>query len=100
MSDHLAADLPARPRPGSCAGSGGNRHRHTARCRSCRAAFTLIEVATTVAILIIVLGLMVSLARQVRKQAGMTLTKDLLRRLDAAMGQYAQRNGGKTPGVT
>jgi type II secretory pathway pseudopilin PulG len=68
--------------------------------RSRRAGFTLIEVATTVAVLIIVLGLMVSLARQVRKQAGMTLTKDLLRRLDLAMGQYAQRNGGKVPAVT
>jgi type II secretory pathway pseudopilin PulG len=65
-----------------------------------RAGFTLIEVATTVAVLIIVLGLMVSLARQVRKQAGMTLTKDLLRRLDAAMAQYAARNGGKVPAVT
>lgn len=65
-----------------------------------RAGFTLIEVATTVAVLIIVLGLMVSLARQVRKQAGMTLTKDLLRRLDLAMGQYAQRNGKKVPAVT
>jgi type II secretory pathway pseudopilin PulG len=73
--------------------------RIAARARR-RAGFTLIEVATTVAVLIIVLGLMVSLARQVRKQAGMTLTKDLLRRLDLAMGQYAQRNGGKGPAVT
>ena len=64
-----------------------------------RTGFTLIEVATTVAILIIVLGLMVSLARQVRKQAGMTLTKDLLRRLDTAMALYAQRNGDKVPSV-
>ena len=101
MSDLPGMDLVAPASPAAVApvpvatavGSTACRH-------SCRAAFTLIEVATTVAILIIVLGLMVSLARQVRKQAGMTLTKDLLRRLDAAMGQYAQRNGGKMPGVT
>src|SRR4051812_11570877 len=81
------------------AGASASRAGRTRIRARRRAGFTLIEVATTVAVLIIVLGLMVSLARQVRKQAGMTLTKDLLRRLDAAMAQYALRNGDKLPVV-
>jgi type II secretory pathway pseudopilin PulG len=92
------------PGPQTCPATRANDRRgaglaRRAGCGIGRRAFTLIEVATTVAILIIVLGLMVSLARQVRKQAGMTLTKDLLRRLDAAMAQYAARNGGKVAPV-
>src|ERR671913_506549 len=45
-------------------------------------AFTLIEMLATVAALVIVLGLAVSLARYVRRQASGQLTKDLLSRLD------------------
>jgi hypothetical protein len=43
---------------------------------------------TTVAALVIVLGLMVSLARHVRDASAIDLTKDLLRRLDGLMDQY------------
>ena len=50
-----------------------------------RTAFTLLEMLTTVAVLVIVLGLMVSLARHVRERAAVALTKDLIRRLDALM---------------
>ena len=53
-----------------------------------RAGFTLIEMFATVAVLIIVLGLMVSLARYVRRTAAERLTKDLLVKLDALMAQY------------
>src|SRR4051812_35859792 len=54
--------------------------------------FTLIEMLTTVAVLVIVLGLMVSLARDVRNRSADRLTKDLLRRLDTLVGQYRSKN--------
>ena len=47
---------------------------------------------TTVAVLIIVLGLMVSLARYVRKQLAVEVTKDLLHKLDELMTRYHQRH--------
>ena len=46
------------------------------------AAFTLIEMLTTVAGLVIVLGLMVSLARYVRSRSADALTRDILQKLD------------------
>src|SRR5437762_12966239 len=55
-------------------------------------AFTLIEMLTTVAVLVIVLGLMVSLARDVRNRSAERLTKDLLRRLDLLVAQYKARS--------
>lgn len=69
--------------------------------RSPRAAggYTLIEMLTTVAVLVIVLGLMVSLARYVRVRSSTELTKDLLRKLDGLMAQYLARNGGQLPAV-
>jgi type II secretory pathway pseudopilin PulG len=57
-----------------------------------RRAFTLIEMLTTVAVRVIVLGLMVSLARDVRARSAERLTKDLLRRLDTLLEQYRARN--------
>src|SRR5688572_20134572 len=56
--------------------------------RRLRRAFTLIEMLTTVAVLVIVLGLMVSLARDVRTRSAERLTKDLLARLDSLIDQY------------
>jgi hypothetical protein len=47
---------------------------------------------TVVAALIIVLGLMVSLAWDVRRQSSERLTKGLLIKLDALMAQYAARH--------
>ena len=66
----------------------------------CPAAFTLIEVLVTIATLIIVMGLMVSLARYVRRQSADQLTKDLLVKLDALMAEYADRNDSALPEVT
>src|SRR5439155_24193028 len=57
----------------------------------------LIEMLTTVAVLVIVLGLMVSLARDVRNRSAERLTKDLLRRLDTLVAQYKARNLKKLP---
>ena len=47
---------------------------------------------TTIAVLVIVMGLMVSLARRVRAQSAESVTKNLLRTLDALMTQYVDRN--------
>jgi prepilin-type N-terminal cleavage/methylation domain-containing protein len=60
------------------------------RLRRPRRGFTLIEMLTTVAVLVIVLGLMVSLARDVRTRSAERLTKDLLGRLDTLVAQYAR----------
>ena len=56
------------------------------------AGFTLIEMLTVVALLIIVLGLMVSLAWDVRRQSSERLTKDLLLKLHVLMSQYAEHH--------
>lgn len=65
-----------------------------------RGGYTLLEMATTVAALVIALGLMVSLARHVREQSSHQLTEHLLQKLDRLMAQYQERNGGQLPGVT
>jgi type II secretory pathway pseudopilin PulG len=62
-------------------------------------AFTLIEMLTTVAVLIIVLGLMVRLAADVRERSADQLTRQLLRQLDSLMLQYLDDNRGQTPSV-
>ena len=58
-----------------------------------RRGFTLIEMLTTVAILIIVLGMMVSLAREVRYRSAEVLTKELLLHLDELTQSFKQRKG-------
>lgn len=63
------------------------------RGESPRRGFTLIEMLVTVAVLIILLGLMVSLARYVRNRSAELLTKDLLLQLDELAREYAQRTG-------
>ncbi len=61
--------------------------------------FTLVETLTTIAVLVIVLGLMVSLSRHVREASADELTKDILHRLDAVMDVYVHQNGA-IPAVT
>jgi prepilin-type N-terminal cleavage/methylation domain-containing protein len=60
---------------------------------SIRPAFTLIEMLTVVAALVIILGLMVSLARYVREKSANQLTQELLQRLEDVTRQYRQRTG-------
>jgi type II secretory pathway pseudopilin PulG len=64
-----------------------------------RRGFTLIEMLTTVAVLIVVLGLMVSLARFVRDRSAQQLTRDLLNKLDVLMDQYVHDTDGQLPAV-
>src|SRR5947208_10405017 len=66
-------------------------------CRGSRRGYTLIEMLTTVAVLIIVLGLMVSLARHVRNRSATVLTRDLLAHLDVALGAYRSHWKGQIP---
>lgn len=97
MDNHpefIAQSGSLRPSAGAAPAFGG-----LSGCRH-RLAYTLIEMLTTVALLVIVLGLMVSLARYVRERSATELTKDLLHRLDHLMSQYAKRNGGVLPAVT
>ena len=54
-----------------------------------RNAFTLLEVLTTLAFLIVLMGLMVSLARYVRAQSAQQYTRHLLAELDQAQRLYA-----------
>jgi prepilin-type N-terminal cleavage/methylation domain-containing protein len=68
-------------------GCSGNRNR----------GFSLIEMLITVAVLIIVLGLMVSLARHVRSASANVLTRTILSQLDEAMAIYVRRNGDLPP---
>ncbi|MDQ3439617.1 MAG: type II secretion system GspH family protein, partial [Planctomycetota bacterium] len=65
-----------------------------------RRGFTLIEMLTTVAVLVIVLGLMVSLARDVRNRSAERVTKDLLTKLDRMMAHYVERNNQTLPPIT
>jgi len=53
-----------------------------------RSGFTLVEFLTTVALLIIVGGLMVSLARYVKTRSAHLLTVELLSKLEQAMERY------------
>lgn len=64
-----------------------------------RRAFSVVELLTTLAGLVIVLGLMVSLSRHVRLVSAELLTKDILHRLDEAMAMYKQREGMIPPGI-
>jgi hypothetical protein len=52
---------------------------------------------TTISVLVIVLGVMVSLARWVRVQSAKQVTKDVLIKLERLMEQYKSRNSGLLP---
>jgi hypothetical protein len=56
-------------------------------------AFTLVEMLTTIAALVILLGLMVSLARDVRARSASALTAEILTRLERLMAEYQQQTG-------
>ena len=69
------------------------------RLRAPSNGYTLIETFVTIGVLIIVLGLMVSLARYVRNRSASELTRAELRRLANLMDDYMQTNGGRPPAV-
>lgn len=71
-------------------------------CRTSRlvGGYTLIELFVTIAVLIIVLGLMVDLSNRVRRNSSDELTRQLLRQLTALMDDYLARDGGQLPPVS
>jgi hypothetical protein len=54
---------------------------------------------TTIAALVVVLGLMASLARYVRNELAVEASKDTLHRLDTMLEQYMAGHGGLAPKV-
>lgn len=69
-------------------------------CRGNRVGgYTLVEMLLTIAVLIVVLGLMVSLARYVRDRSSQQLTRELLSELDGMLDQYRKANAGQLPPV-
>jgi prepilin-type N-terminal cleavage/methylation domain-containing protein len=64
-----------------------------------RRGFTLLEMLTTVAALVIVLGLMVDLARYVRNDSSVKLTKQLLYQCDMLLAQYQLHHNGQLPAI-
>ena len=64
-----------------------------------RRGYTLLELLTSIAALVILLGLMVSLARRVRAQSAEAITKGLLVKLDRLVAEYQTRNR-RLPDVT
>jgi prepilin-type N-terminal cleavage/methylation domain-containing protein len=64
------------------------------------AGFTLIEMLATVAVLVIVLGVMVDLARHVRSRSAGELTRRTLAELDEALSRYELKNRDQPPAVT
>ena len=66
---------------------------------SFRRGFTMIELLTSIAVLVIVFGLMISLSNFVRNTSATDLTVSLLRKLDDQLEQYSQKNGGQFPPV-
>ena len=63
-------------------------------------AYTLVELFLTLAVLMIVLGLMMNLANRVRRESADKVTRQLLARLTAAMADYRKQNDGNLPPVT
>lgn len=59
--------------------------------------FTLLEVLVTVTALVIVLGLMVGMARQVRSRSAQGLTRGVLNELDRQLSQYMAVHDGAVP---
>lgn len=62
-----------------------------------RRGFTLIELLTSVAVLVIVFGLIVSLSNFVRNTSATDLTVTLLRKLDEQLQVYHQKYDGHWP---
>lgn len=61
--------------------------------------YTLIEMLTTVAALVLILGVMVSLARFVRFRSSTDLTEEILVRLDQSMERYMRLNDARLPDI-
>jgi type II secretory pathway pseudopilin PulG len=66
--------------------------------RSARRAYTLVELFLTLAVLMIVLGLMMNLANRVRHESADKLTRQVLAQLTTLMDQY-QKSNNQLPAI-
>lgn len=62
-----------------------------------RRGFTLVELLTTIAVLVVVFGLVISLANFVRNTSATELTTTLLRKMEEQLAMYSRRTDGKLP---
>lgn len=69
------------------------------RLPSGRNAFTVVELFVTIAILIIVFGVMVDMANRVRRNSADKLTRQILRQLTVLMDNYLAHNNDQLPPV-
>ena len=81
--------------PGPTNGPGGSHRGCQGKGR--RGGFTLIETAAIAAALVIVLGLMVSLARYARARSAEALTRGLLAAVDRSLDRYVAQYGVPPP---
>lgn len=65
-----------------------------------RRGFTLVELLTTIAVLVVVFGLIISLANFVRNTSATEMTTSLLRKMEEQLATYSRRADGKLPPVT
>ena len=62
--------------------------------------YTLVELFLTLAVLMILLGLMINLSNRVRRESADKLTRQMLARLTVIMAAYQQQNDGDLPPTT
>ena len=61
--------------------------------------FTLVELLVTIAVLVIVINLMLSLAGEVRQRSDDALTKHVLMQLEQVMARYSRQSGTQVPNL-
>jgi len=67
------------------------------RPRAFLPGYTLVELLTTVAMLVVIFGLMISLAHHLRRESTNEVTRDILHRLSQAMATYYAQNHNQPP---
>ncbi len=63
-------------------------------------AYTLVELFLTLAVLMVVLGMMINLSTRVRRESADRVTRQMLAELQGRMAQYRRDNDGQLPPVT
>ncbi len=85
------------PDDGSCCLDSAFRIHRSAFTRS---GYTLVELFLTLAVLMVVLGLMRNLSDRVRRESADRVTRQILSRLNGMMAEYQRENHGQLPPVT
>ena len=64
-----------------------------------RSGYTLVELFLTLAVLMVILGMMMNLSKRVRREAADKLTRQMLSELKGMMDEYTRQNDGHLPPV-